>query len=236
VHSSCTSRSKSGWVPSPDSCQTPEGGGLPVGDRGIPWVTGRSARSGHDTGAVANDAERARPSRLIWQTDDTMDSCDRGATRCRSRPACRPGRPARSRRAGSRSRRARAALAPGSQQARGRLRHRRAPVSPRAHCGVPAAAVTYRDSAAGHTGRHLIRRPMASVRCIRPLARRSMRCAVQMHPGTVVSGHRDLPAGIHHLRVLTFTESEQSPRAASLRGRADQRDRWVIIATYRPSD
>jgi len=42
VHSSCTSRSKGGWVPSPDSCQTPEGGGLSVGDRGsgtarCPW-------------------------------------------------------------------------------------------------------------------------------------------------------------------------------------------------------
>jgi hypothetical protein len=56
-------------VPSPGSCQTPEGGGLSVGDRGMPWVTGRSGMQ--DTGGVANDAERARPIRLIWRTDDT---------------------------------------------------------------------------------------------------------------------------------------------------------------------
>jgi hypothetical protein len=40
-----------------------------------------------------------------------------------------------------------------------------------------------------------------------------MRCAVQMHPGTVVSSHRDLPADLYHPRALTFTESERSPRA-----------------------
>ena len=34
------------------------------------------ARSGHDTGGVANDAERARPSRLIWRTDDTGATWD----------------------------------------------------------------------------------------------------------------------------------------------------------------
>jgi len=64
-------------VPSPDSCQIPEGGGLSVGDRGsyLGQLADR-ARSGHDAGGVANDAERARPSRLIWQTDDTGATCD----------------------------------------------------------------------------------------------------------------------------------------------------------------
>jgi hypothetical protein len=58
---------------------------------------------------------------------------------------------------------------------------------------------------------------MASVRCIRPAA------PVQTHPGTVVDGHRDLPAGVPQVKALTFTESEQSPWATSMQGRADRR-------------
>jgi hypothetical protein len=47
---------------------------------------------------------------------------------------------------------------------------------------MTAQTVSRGDTGAGQALRHLIRREMASVRCVRPTARRSTRCGVQVLP------------------------------------------------------